>query len=93
MELFKNRVVVVTGAAQGIGEATAKLFSKGGASVAIFDYNKDKAHQTAEEILGSGGQAIAIACDVTNKEQVESGMEAVAKEFGRLDILVNNDPG
>jgi 3-oxoacyl-[acyl-carrier protein] reductase len=80
---FKDRVALVTGAGRGIGAATAQLFAKEGARVAVSDLDEGPAKEVAAPIKG-----LAIACDVTNREQVEKMIDRTVKELGRLDILV-----
>jgi 3-oxoacyl-[acyl-carrier protein] reductase len=80
---FKDRVALVTGAGRGIGAATAQLFAKEGARVAVSDLDEGPAKEIAGPING-----LAIACDVSNRSQVERMVERTVKEFGRLDILV-----
>ena len=86
----ENRVALITGAAQGIGAATAARLAAGGAFVAIADVNKDAAEATAASIQEAGGRAIGLACDVSDRAQVEATVAAVVAEFGGLHILVNN---
>jgi 3-oxoacyl-[acyl-carrier protein] reductase len=80
---FKDRVALVTGAGRGIGAATAQLFAKEGAKVAVSDLDEGPAREVAGPING-----ISIACDVTVRGQVEKMIERTVKEFGRLDVLV-----
>lgn len=87
---LKNKVAIVTGAASGIGKEIALLFAKEGASVAIADLNLDQAKLTAEEIKREGGQAMPVVMNVVDETQVDEGVEAVAKKFGGIDILVSN---
>ena len=86
----QDRVALVTGAAQGIGAATAARLAAGGASVAVADVNADAARSTAAAIVTAGGHAIGLACDVTDRGQVQAAVDAVVAEFGGLHILVNN---
>ena len=86
----QDRIALVTGAAQGIGAATAARLAAGGAKVAVADVNADAAAATARAIVADGGQAVGLACDVTDREQVRATVDAVAAEFGGLHILVNN---
>ncbi|MBU8907969.1 SDR family NAD(P)-dependent oxidoreductase [Desertibacillus haloalkaliphilus] len=84
---FTKKVAVVTGAARGIGAAVAKKFASEGANVAIFDINIEAAEQFAQSL---GGEAIAVGCDVSNEQEVKKAFEAVHRQFGRVDILINN---
>ena len=86
---FAGRVVVVTGAAQGIGAATARAFAAQKAHVAVLDIDGAGAKKVADAITVDGGRAIAIHADVTNEVSVEHAITAVTTEFGGLDVLVN----
>lgn len=88
--LLNNKIAIVTGAASGIGKEIATEYAKAGASVAIADMNLEMAQAASEEIKQSGGQAMAVAMDVTNEEQVGAGVEKVISQFGSVDILVSN---
>jgi NAD(P)-dependent dehydrogenase (short-subunit alcohol dehydrogenase family) len=91
MELLKNRVALVTGAAQGIGFAIALAFAEQCAGVMLADIQGDKARQAAQLISEmTGMRAAGITLDVTDKEQVESVVQSTIDIFGRLDVLVNN---
>ncbi|MGL5741333.1 MAG: 3-hydroxybutyrate dehydrogenase [Legionella sp.] len=87
---LKNKVAIVTGAASGIGKEIALVYAKEGAKVAIADLNLDQANQAAEEIKSKGGEAMAVAMNVTDEHQVDEGVDAVAKYFGGVDLLVSN---
>jgi 3-hydroxybutyrate dehydrogenase len=89
MEL-NNKVAVITGAASGIGKEIAIEYARHGARVVIADLVLAAASATAEEIIGAGGKAMAVAMDVTNEAQVAQGIAAVVVEFGGVDILVSN---
>lgn len=89
MDRFDNRVVIVTGGAQGIGAATAKAFADEKAKVVIFDKKKEVENILAE-ITSNGGEGLSFYCDITEREQVEACVDEVIKKFGRIDILVNN---
>lgn len=84
------KVAVVTGAAGGIGEATAVTLAKHGYSVAIADLREDAAVQAAERLKAEGFTAIAITVDVATPASVNGMIEQVASTWGRIDILVNN---
>lgn len=86
----KNKIVIVTGAGSGIGKATAIHFAKYGAIVVVSDRNEATAAKVATHILTTGGKALAIAADVSNFEAVENLVAQTVKEFGRLDVMVNN---
>ncbi len=86
----KDKVSVVTGAASGIGKEIAKEFANGGAKVVIADLNLDGAEAAAKELRDAGGQAMAVAMDVTNEDQVNAGIDKAASEFGGIDVLVSN---
>lgn len=85
-----DKVAFITGSASGIGKEIAIVFAKAGAKVVIADLNKDAADATAAELQASGAQAIGVGVDVTNEDQVNAGVEAAAKAFGGIDILVSN---
>ncbi len=87
---LRNKVAVVTGAASGIGKEIALVYAKEGAKIAIADLNLSQAKLVAEEINSLGGQAMGVAMDVTNEEQVNMGIDAVAETFGGIDVLVSN---
>ena len=85
-----NKVALVTGSASGIGKAIAQIYAKAGAAVGIADLNLEAAEATVKEIQATGGKAKALAMDVTNEQQVQTGVDALVAEFGSLDILVSN---
>jgi 3-oxoacyl-[acyl-carrier protein] reductase len=87
---LRDKVAIVTGAAQGIGKAYAETLAREGAAVAVVDIKGDKALEVANAITAGGGRAIAISTDVSNAEQVEEMCRAAARDLGGLDILVNN---
>jgi len=87
---FTERVAIVTGAAQGIGFATARRLASEGARVAVVDLDADRSRAAAGEITAAGGVATGYACDVTDGGAVAAMVDAVVADHGRLDILVNN---
>ncbi len=87
---FENKVALVTGAASGLGLATAKAFAEAGAAVALADWNGQAARSAAESLTARGHQALAIQCDVADDAQVEAMVEQTVATFGRLDAAYNN---
>jgi len=87
---YEGTVALVTGAASGMGLATAKAFAQSGASVVLADINLDAVQKTADEIIKNGGKAIGIQCDVSDKGQVKSMIDLTVSTFGRLDAAYNN---
>ncbi|MDD6347409.1 MAG: SDR family NAD(P)-dependent oxidoreductase [Lachnospiraceae bacterium] len=81
---------MVTGGGRGIGEALCRKFASYGAAVGILDVNGDNALQVEKSILGAGGQALAIKCDITDEDAVAGAVASLEKRFGKVDILVNN---
>jgi len=87
---FHNQVALVTGAASGIGLATAKAFAEAGAAVALADINGAAARLAAEALVTKGHKAIGLGCDVADLGQVEAMVKATVAAFGRLDAAFNN---
>jgi NAD(P)-dependent dehydrogenase (short-subunit alcohol dehydrogenase family) len=87
---FKGKVAVVTGAAAGIGRATAIAFAEHGASVALLDRNAGGVEETASVVRQKGGQAFAIAADVGIEKEVADAFRQIAANFEQIDILINN---
>jgi 3-hydroxybutyrate dehydrogenase len=88
--LLTEKVAVVTGAASGIGLEIARAFASEGARVVISDLNGEAAREAASQLQKEGAQALAVACDVTDEEQIRQTFDKALQTFGRLDILVNN---
>ena len=90
MRKFINKVVLITGATSGIGEATAKMFAQCGASVVLVGRNKDKGSQIEHEIREKGQKAYFITCDVSKEENVIEMVNKAIKKYKKIDILFNN---
>ena len=88
---LKDKVAIVTGGSQGIGEAISRAFGREGARVVVGNYgNLDLGEKVAEDIVQAGGTATAIPCDVTKKSEVQALVRQVIDEFGTVDILASN---
>lgn len=90
MKGLKDKVIIVTGGAGGIGSATCKRLAQEGAKVAVFDMNIDAAQKVVTDIQNAGGNALAVQCDITNKEGVDQAIVQTEAELGPIDGLVNN---
>jgi len=87
---LSGRVVLVTGASQGIGRACALKLAEAGAAVAVAARNQQKLDELVAQISAAGGKAAAFPLDVADEEQIKSAFKAAIGQFGRIDILVNN---
>jgi 3-oxoacyl-[acyl-carrier protein] reductase len=90
MSTTEQRVAIVTGAARGIGAATAVRLAEEGRAVAVLDLDEAACEKTVEKITAAGGKTIAVGCDVSDATQVEAAVARVAEELGAPTILVNN---
>jgi NADP-dependent 3-hydroxy acid dehydrogenase YdfG len=89
-ENVSGKVVVITGASSGLGEATARLLARQKAIVVLGARRADRIEFLARELTGAGGKAIAIATDVRDREQVKRLVDAAVNSFGRIDVMLNN---
>lgn len=89
-DLFKNKVVVITGATGGVGRVTAWEFARQGAKIALLAREPHQLENTAKEVRGYGGTALPIITDVSNHDEIEKAAEQTEKELGPIDIWINN---
>ena len=87
---FENKVALVTGAASGMGLATAQAFAEAGAAVVLADFKEDTVQAEARKLVAAGHKVIAVRCDVSDDAQVEQMVDRTVSEFGRLDVAFNN---
>lgn len=90
MENIKSKVVILTGATGGIGEATAKLLARHGAKLVLAARREDRLQALAGEIEQNGGEAIYRPADVTSKKDMQQLAQAAVQQYGRIDVLINN---
>ncbi len=88
--VLKDKVAIITGAAMGMGEATARLFADAGAKVVVADFNEEAGEKVATSIVAEGGEAAFVKVDVSKSDQVERMVAFAVELFGRLDVAVNN---
>src|SRR4051794_35468262 len=87
---FENKVALVTGAAMGVGLATAKAFAEAGAAVVLADHNEDALHAATDTLTAAGHKVLGVRCDVANEAEVAAMVEQTVSTFGRLDAAFNN---
>ena len=90
MSEVAGKVVVITGASSGLGEATAKMLTEKGAKLVLGARREERLQQLVDDITSDGGEAIYKAVDVTKRDEVEDLANAALEKFGRIDVLVNN---
>jgi NAD(P)-dependent dehydrogenase (short-subunit alcohol dehydrogenase family) len=90
MKIMEGKVALVTGAASGLGLATAKAFAEAGAAVAMADWNEEAVKAAAEKLATGGHKTLAIKCDVSDDKQVEEMINKTVATFGQLDYAYNN---
>ena len=90
MKRLENKVAWISGATSGIGEATARLFAREGAKVALVGRRFALSRRIATELKAEAGEALPLACDVSDEKQVRNSIQQTAKHFGKIDIIVNN---
>jgi NADP-dependent 3-hydroxy acid dehydrogenase YdfG len=87
---IKGKVVVITGASSGLGEAAARMLSEEGAIVVLGARRADRIEALANELKTKGGKALAITTDVTKAAQVQALVDEAVKQFGKIDVIINN---
>jgi len=90
MSDLKNKVAIITGARRGMGRAHALVLAKAGVKVVVSDISEEDCQKVVKEIEKEGGQALAVKCDISKKEEVKEMVRKTVAKFGQIDILVNN---
>ncbi len=90
MTNIENKIILITGASSGIGEATARALAGAGATVVLGARRTDRLEELAGELNAAGGKAIYRSLDVTSRDSVQSFADAAVREFGRIDVIINN---
>jgi NAD(P)-dependent dehydrogenase (short-subunit alcohol dehydrogenase family) len=88
--VLQDKVAIITGAAMGMGAATAELFAEAGAKVVVADWNEEKGREVAAAIEAAGGSAFFQQVDISDSAQVKAMVDATVERYGRLDVAVNN---
>src|SRR5579872_6171178 len=87
---IEGKVVVITGASSGLGEATARHLSEQGVTVVLGARRVDRIQSLADELTSQGGKALAVATDVTDRDQVRALVDTAVQAYGRIDVMINN---
>jgi len=87
---LKDKVAIITGARRGMGKSHALKLAGAGAKVMVSDISEEECQAVVKEIKKNGGEAMAVKCDVTKKDEIENMVSRAVKEWGKIDILVNN---
>ena len=90
MAKLDGKVVVITGASSGIGEATTEALAGEGATVVVATRREERLSDLVEKLNGAGGKALAVECDVTDEEQAHALIQRAKDKFGQVDVLINN---
>src|SRR4051794_5281164 len=85
-----GKVIVITGASSGLGEASARLLAAQGATVVLGARRQDRIRSLADELTANGGKALAMQMDVTRRDQVQKLVDAAVQAYGRIDVMINN---
>ncbi|MFA5606144.1 MAG: glucose 1-dehydrogenase [Leucobacter sp.] len=88
--VLQDEVTIITGAAMGMGEATARLFAQAGAKVVVADFNEEKGRAVTDDIVANGGEAFFVKVDISKGSDVKQMVAATVEKYGRLDGAVNN---
>lgn len=88
--MVDKKVVLITGAASGIGYEISVDFAKEGAKIVLTDINEEAVQQAADELKGQGFDCIGIKCDVTSEDEIKAAIDQTVETFGSLDVLINN---
>jgi len=87
---LKNKVAIITGARRGMGKSHASVLAKAGAKVVVADISQEDCEMVVEEIKKQGGEALAVKCDVTKKDDIDNMVKVAMEKWRKVDILVNN---